>query len=93
MTLAETWDLTYWLFEKTGVQRLKLSTKPAHGDIKRGEGITAPALCNHHWPTTPINLFVMLYKTADKTRLFRPLKINHQLKTSTILPFFSAVNH
>ena len=62
MTLAETWDLTYWLFEQAGVQRLKLSTNPVHGDIKRGEqvylanctschgvqgeGITAPALGN-----------------------------------------------
>lgn len=62
MTLAETWDLTYWLFEQAGVQRLKLSTNPVHGDIKRGEqvylanctschgvqgeGVTAPALGN-----------------------------------------------
>jgi len=62
MTLAETWDLTYWLFEQAGYDRLKFSTKPIHGDIKRGEqvylahcttchgvngeGITAPALGN-----------------------------------------------
>jgi len=62
MTLDETWDLTYWLFEQAGVERLKLSTNPVHGDIKRGEqvylencttchgvkgeGVTAPALGN-----------------------------------------------
>ncbi|NQY64542.1 MAG: c-type cytochrome [Alteromonadaceae bacterium] len=62
MTLDETWDLTYWLFEQAGVQRLKLSTNPVKGDVKRGEklyqqnctgchgvngeGITAPALGN-----------------------------------------------
>ncbi|GHG01648.1 c-type cytochrome [Thalassotalea marina] len=62
MTLAETWDLTYWLFEKSGVKRKKLSTNPVHGDIKQGEktylqhcttchgkdgeGVTAPALGN-----------------------------------------------
>jgi len=62
MTLDETWDLTYWLFEQADVDRLNLSTNPVHGDIKRGEqvyqqnctdchgikgeGITAPALGN-----------------------------------------------
>lgn len=62
MTLDETWDLTYWLFEQSGVTRLKLSTNPVLGDIKRGEsvyldncttchgvngeGIMAPALGN-----------------------------------------------
>ena len=62
MTLDETWDLTYWLFWQSGVDRLKFSTKPVEGDIKRGEaiyqencatchgkkgeGITAPALGN-----------------------------------------------
>ncbi len=62
MTLDETWDLTYWLFEQAGVERLKLSTNPVLGDIKRGEkvyqdncttchgvngeGVTAPALGN-----------------------------------------------
>ena len=62
MTLAETWDLTYWLFEQAGYDRLKFSTNPVQGDIKRGEtvyqkecaschgkqgeGITAPALMN-----------------------------------------------
>jgi len=62
MTLDETWDLTYWLFEQSGVERVKLSTNPVAGDIKRGEeiyqqqcstchgkegeGITAPALGN-----------------------------------------------
>ena len=62
MTLDETWDLTYWLFEMSGVERLKFSTKPVQGDIKQGEkvyqqhcsschgekgqGISAPALAN-----------------------------------------------
>lgn len=62
MTLDETWDLTYWLFEKAGYQRLRLSTNPVHGNIKsgeqvyqkecaschgiKGEGITGPALGN-----------------------------------------------
>jgi cytochrome c oxidase cbb3-type subunit 3/ubiquinol-cytochrome c reductase cytochrome c subunit len=62
MTLSETWDLTYWLFEQSGVERVKLTTNAVHGDIKRGEqlyqkecaqchgkngeGITAPALGN-----------------------------------------------
>lgn len=62
MTLDETWNLTYWLFEQAGVDRLKFSTNPVHGDSKRGEqvyqkecsschgtkgeGITAPALTN-----------------------------------------------
>lgn len=62
MTLDETWDLTYWLFEQAGVERLKLSTNPVLGDIKlgektyqkecsqchgiQGEGVTAPALGN-----------------------------------------------
>jgi len=62
MTLDETWDLTYWLFEQAGVKRLKLSTNPVLGDIKRGEslyqqhcinchgkkgeGVSAPALAN-----------------------------------------------
>lgn len=62
MTLAETWDLTYWLFEQAGVDRIKLTTEPVHGDIKRGEqvyqkecsschgvngeGVNAPALGN-----------------------------------------------
>ena len=62
MTLDETWDLTYWLFEQAGYDRLALTTNPVHGDIKRGEilyqqecttchgkegeGVTAPALGN-----------------------------------------------
>ncbi|MFT4927791.1 MAG: cytochrome c oxidase cbb3-type subunit 3 [Phenylobacterium sp.] len=62
MTLDETWDLTYWLFEQSNVQRIYLSTKAVDGDITRGEkvyqkecsachgvngeGITAPALGN-----------------------------------------------
>lgn len=62
MTLDETWDLTYWLFEQAGYDRLKFSTNPVHGDIQRGEvvyqqecaschgtkgeGISAPALMN-----------------------------------------------
>ena len=62
MTLDETWDLTYWLFWQAGYDRLKFSTNPVQGDIKRGEqvylkhcttchgvngeGVTAPALGN-----------------------------------------------
>lgn len=62
MTLDEAWDLTYWLFEQAGYDRLKFSTNPVHGDIKKGEkayqencttchgvngeGVTAPALGN-----------------------------------------------
>lgn len=62
MTLDETWDLTYWLFEQSGVERVAISTRPVHGDIARGEqlyqkecaschgakgeGVTAPALGN-----------------------------------------------
>ncbi|MGB1199073.1 MAG: c-type cytochrome [Thalassotalea sp.] len=62
MTLDEVWDLTYWLFWQSGVDRVKMSTKPVLGDVKRGEvvyqsncatchgkdgeGITAPALGN-----------------------------------------------
>lgn len=62
MTLAETWDLTYWLWEQAGYDRLKFSTKPVHGDIAlgertylkecaschgdKGQGVNAPALTN-----------------------------------------------
>lgn len=62
MTLDETWDLTYWLFEQAGYDRLKFSTNPVHGDIQRGEtvyqkecaschgskgeGVTGPAIMN-----------------------------------------------
>jgi cytochrome c oxidase cbb3-type subunit III len=62
MTLAETWDLTYWLYEQSGVERVAISTQPVKGDIEKGgeiyqkscaschgakgEGITAPALAN-----------------------------------------------
>ena len=62
LTLDETWNLTYWLFEQSGAERVKLSTKPVIGDVKagseiyqkecsachgkNGEGITAPALGN-----------------------------------------------
>tara|TARA_R110002096_G_scaffold93211_1_gene210306 strand:+ start:15 stop:1316 length:1302 start_codon:yes stop_codon:yes gene_type:complete len=62
MTLDETWDLTYWLFEQAGVDRLKFSTNPVPGNATRGaavyqencaschgaagEGVTAPALGN-----------------------------------------------
>lgn len=62
MTLDETWNLTYWLFEMAGVDRVKLSTNPVLGDINRGkqvyqqecaschgkdgEGVTGPALGN-----------------------------------------------
>jgi cytochrome c oxidase cbb3-type subunit 3 len=62
MTLDETWDLTYWLFEQSGVQRVALTTNPVHGNSgkgellyqkdcstchgENGEGVTAPALGN-----------------------------------------------
>jgi len=62
MTLDETWDLTYWLWEQAGYDRLKFSTKPVIGDVAKGsnlyqahctschgvngEGVTAPALGN-----------------------------------------------
>ncbi|WP_211197876.1 c-type cytochrome [Permianibacter fluminis] len=62
MTLDETWDLTFWLFEQSGVERAALTTEPVHGDVARGgelyqkecaachgsngEGISAPALGN-----------------------------------------------
>lgn len=62
LTLDETWDLTYWLFWQSGAQRVRLSTDPVEGDIKRGaqvykenctachgvngEGVNAPALGN-----------------------------------------------
>ena len=62
MTLDETWNLTYWLWEQAGYDRLRFSTNPVQGDIKRGEqvykkectschgaegqGVTAPALMN-----------------------------------------------
>jgi cytochrome c oxidase cbb3-type subunit 3 len=62
MTLDETWDLTYWLFEQSGAKRVPLSLDPVRGDVPRGEqlyqkecsschgvageGVTAPALGN-----------------------------------------------
>jgi mono/diheme cytochrome c family protein/rhodanese-related sulfurtransferase len=62
LTLDETWDLTYWLYEQSGVERVALSTRAVHGDIERGkqvygqecaechgkngEGVTAPAIGN-----------------------------------------------
>lgn len=62
MTLDETWDLTYWLFEQSGAERVAISTQPVVGDVKmgavlyqqqcvtchgvNGEGVTAPALGN-----------------------------------------------
>ncbi len=62
MTLDETWDLTFWLYEQSGVQRVALSTNPVSGDSVagdvlyqkncstchgvKGEGISAPALGN-----------------------------------------------
>lgn len=62
MTLDETWDLTYWLYEQTRVKRVPLTLDPIRGDIVRGgeiyqkecsrchgaegEGVTAPALGN-----------------------------------------------
>lgn len=62
MTLDETWDLTYWLYEKSAVKRVALTTNPVHGNSasgeilyqktcstchgEKGEGVTAPALGN-----------------------------------------------
>jgi cytochrome c oxidase cbb3-type subunit 3 len=62
LTLDETWDLTYWLFEQSGAERVAITTDPVKGDIERGavlyrqecsrchgengEGVTAPALGN-----------------------------------------------
>jgi mono/diheme cytochrome c family protein/rhodanese-related sulfurtransferase len=62
MTLDETWDLTYWLYEQSAVKRVALTTKPVQGNIAsgeilyqktcstchgvKGEGVTAPALGN-----------------------------------------------
>ena len=62
MTLDETWDLTYWLFEQSGAERVAISTEAVLGDIERGEilyhqecsachgehgeGVTAPAIGN-----------------------------------------------
>lgn len=62
MTLDETWDLTFWLFEQSGVKRAALSTNPVQGDSMlgqnlyqkncstchgvKGEGVNAPALGN-----------------------------------------------
>lgn len=62
LTLDETWDLTYWLYEQSGVKRIALSTRPVAGDVAsgqalyqvnctachgaQGEGINAPALGN-----------------------------------------------
>ncbi len=62
MSLSETWNLTYWLFEKSGVERLAFTTEPVKGNVKKGErlyqtacsschgkkgeGVTAPALGN-----------------------------------------------
>jgi mono/diheme cytochrome c family protein/rhodanese-related sulfurtransferase len=62
LSLDETWDLTYWLFEQSGAERVAMSTEAVLGDIERGEvlyqqecsvchgengeGITAPAIGN-----------------------------------------------
>lgn len=62
LTLDETWDLTYWLFEQSGAERVAISTEAVLGDIERGEilyqqecsschgengeGVTAPAIGN-----------------------------------------------
>ena len=62
LSLDETWNLTYWLFEQSGATRVRLSTNPVIGNVqegektyqkecatchgKNGEGITAPALGN-----------------------------------------------
>ena len=62
MTLDETWNLTYWLFEQAGYDRIRMSTMPVEGDKNagallfqqhctdchgnNGEGVNAPALTN-----------------------------------------------
>ncbi len=62
LTLDETWDLMYWLFEQSGAQRAPLTTQAVQGDVTRGaqlyqkecstchgekgEGINAPAIAN-----------------------------------------------
>jgi mono/diheme cytochrome c family protein/rhodanese-related sulfurtransferase len=62
MTLDETWDLTYWLFEQSRAKRVPLTLDAVRGDVargaelygkecsrchgKEGEGVTAPALGN-----------------------------------------------
>ena len=62
MTLDETWDLMFWLYEQSGVKRVALTTNPVLGDSAlgdvlyqkncstchgvKGEGISAPALGN-----------------------------------------------
>jgi cytochrome c oxidase cbb3-type subunit III len=62
MTLEETWDLTYWLFEQSRAKRVELTLDPVHGDVAKGEqvyqsecsrchgvageGVSAPALGN-----------------------------------------------
>ena len=62
LTLDETWDLTYWLFEQSGAKRVAMSTEAVLGDIERGEllyhqecsschgengeGVIAPAIGN-----------------------------------------------
>jgi cytochrome c oxidase cbb3-type subunit 3 len=62
MTLDETWDLTYWLFEQSRTKRVPLTLDPVRGDVARGaeiykkdcsschgmegEGVSAPALGN-----------------------------------------------
>ena len=62
LTLDETWDLTYWLFEQSGAERVAISTEAVVGDVERGEilyqqecalchgehgeGVTAPAIGN-----------------------------------------------
>lgn len=62
LTLDETWDLTLWLYESSGFERVALATEPVHGDIEQGaalyrarctechgvngEGVDAPAIGN-----------------------------------------------
>ena len=62
LTLDETWDLTYWLFEQSGAERVAMSTEAVLGNSERGEilyqqecslchgengeGVTAPAIGN-----------------------------------------------
>ena len=62
LTMDETWDLTYWLYEQSGVERIAISTDPVAGDVElgariyqrdctqchgvNGQGVNAPALAN-----------------------------------------------
>jgi mono/diheme cytochrome c family protein/rhodanese-related sulfurtransferase len=39
MTLDETWDLTYWIYEQSGVERIALTTEAVLGDVAHGEAL------------------------------------------------------